>query len=201
MPTRLLCPWGFFRKESWSGFLSSRGSSQGSNPGLPHCNLPSQKLEVGPEICFHQPFIWFKCMFNALIRSLQSPLSIIITVVLPGNPRCVLLVPTVHLRILEVPKDVISRVQFQAACLCGTAHFLWVRCVSHHVLMWSPWDPRTLKRKKRHLCPLYSEHSCAPWQATGQTFKVITCMTLTAMRKYIQNNSSDFSWKPVRVSQ
>lgn len=63
-------------------------------------------------------------MFNALIGSLQSPLRVIITVVLPGNPKYIFLARTVHLRVLGVPKDAISSMQVQVGCLCGTAHFL-----------------------------------------------------------------------------
>ena len=39
-PSRLLCPWGFSRKEYWSGLpwtLQGIFPTQGSNPGLPHC--------------------------------------------------------------------------------------------------------------------------------------------------------------------
>ena len=39
-PVKLLCPWGFFKQEFWSGFpalLQGIFPIQGSNPGLPHC--------------------------------------------------------------------------------------------------------------------------------------------------------------------
>ena len=39
-PARLLCPWGFSRREYWSGLpCPPLGTfpTQGSNPGLPHC--------------------------------------------------------------------------------------------------------------------------------------------------------------------
>ena len=105
-PTRFLLSVGILPVKILEGVSLLQGifPTQGSNPGLLHCNLPNQKLEVGPEICFHKSFIWFKCMFNALIGSLQSPLRVIITVVLPGNPKYIFLARTVHLRVLGVPK-------------------------------------------------------------------------------------------------
>ena len=39
-PARLLCPWGFSRREYWSGLPCLPPGifpTQGSNPGLPHC--------------------------------------------------------------------------------------------------------------------------------------------------------------------
>ena len=39
-PARLFCPWGFSRQEHWSGchaLLQGIFSTQGSNPGRPHC--------------------------------------------------------------------------------------------------------------------------------------------------------------------
>ena len=39
-PTRLLCPWGFFRQDYLSGLLSFLRKifpTQELNPGLPHC--------------------------------------------------------------------------------------------------------------------------------------------------------------------
>ena len=46
-PTRLLCPWGFFRLEYWSELPCPPPGifpTQGSNPGLPHCRADSLPL-------------------------------------------------------------------------------------------------------------------------------------------------------------
>ena len=57
-PTRLLCPWGFSRKEHWSGLPCPPPGgifrTQGSNPGLPHCGRILYRLSHQgsiPEFC------------------------------------------------------------------------------------------------------------------------------------------------------